>query len=851
MVAMFAMGVAAPRSEALGDPSIYREALGTTWQNWSWGTDVELASTNPTRSGNALAATLSSAWAGLSLRSTEAVPFASTDTLQFWLHGGSTGTTLRVATSLDDANSQLGTLVTVSSAANTWSFISITSAQLGNPAQIKRLNFLSVAGETVPRFSLDDITISAGITPTTITPTTITPTTITPTTITPTTTPLPSDGTIRFDATAPGRPFTSLNYGTNSSFYVGSWAFANSQLRTRTALTTGFIRFPGSQDSQRWGWASCEVGFQFGASVPCGPYGGLVKSSEFIGLLRATGSAGVVTLNVNATAGENAAFVAFMNGSVNDARSLGVDQKGTNWQTVGYWARARAAAGYPDPVGIKHWEFGNETFGGKVGPANCLSWGWEETWTCDPASYINGIGTGPTRRDGYIATRNALRTVDASILIGAPAVEVSGDYNNWSSGLIGAGGSIIDFLVVHPYFVWVPPANDAAGNATILAYPETHWAAVRNGFLGLEAQYGITRRIPILASEYNLTPGPQNDPAKRIQGQGNAMILADSVGQMAQIDGYLGSNVFNLFGAAEPDGTWFGQIRNDGNFTRTPSYYAFALWERFGSSLLPVSSSFNPSNDLSVYAGRIDGSTVSLYVINKTGSNRTAAVQVDGVTGLQSEQADTSVGSWLFDERPAFNGTADQNDDLSNAPGAVRPLNRERSFSRSFAPYSITLLRLRTGGTPPTSTTIATQTTTTTTTPVPTTTVTTTTVVPTTTTTTVVPTTTTGGARNCRVTYRTFWDSGVGYGADVQIANLGPPISTWTLNWNFTSQESVSSAWGANVSIAGGAATATPQPWTAAIATNASVGFGLSSSYVGPLKLPAAFTLNGQPCQVG
>ena len=73
---------------------------------------------------------------------------------------------------------------------------------------------------------------------------------------------------------------------------------------------------------------------------------------------------------------EAAAWVAYANGSTTNTLSLGVDQFGTNWQTVGYWASLRAAAplGQDDgknflrisraaPLGFKYWEIGNECYG--------------------------------------------------------------------------------------------------------------------------------------------------------------------------------------------------------------------------------------------------------------------------------------------------------------------------------------------------------------------------------------------------------------------------------------------------------------------------------------------------------
>ena len=68
-------------------------------------------------------------------------------------------------------------------------------------------------------------------------------------------------------------------------------------------------------------------------------------------------------------------------------RSIGVDSKGTDWKTVGYWATLRAAAplptddgeqlpriSHPAPFGIKYWEIGNELYGNGYYYGSC---GWE------------------------------------------------------------------------------------------------------------------------------------------------------------------------------------------------------------------------------------------------------------------------------------------------------------------------------------------------------------------------------------------------------------------------------------------------------------------------------------------
>ena len=57
-----------------------------------------------------------------------------------------------------------------------------------------------------------------------------------------------------------------------------------------------------------------------------------------------------------------AALVAFVNGNPGDTTPLGTDEEGHDWQTVGYWARQRAARGLRQPLGVRYWEVGNEVY---------------------------------------------------------------------------------------------------------------------------------------------------------------------------------------------------------------------------------------------------------------------------------------------------------------------------------------------------------------------------------------------------------------------------------------------------------------------------------------------------------
>jgi alpha-L-arabinofuranosidase len=845
---------------AAADPLVFGDGFGATWSDFSWWATVEPRSTAPVHDGAAaIAATITNSWGGLSFRTTEPVAVSAATTISFWLHGGTTGAQLAVFTGNDELNNTISSLAEVRAPANAWALVTVTSAQLGNPIRVARINIVGSQGSTTGRFSVDELRVGSGgvpptttppppttAPPTTVPPTTVPPTTVPPTTAPPTTAPpttVPpttappttappsnNDGTIRVNAAAGGIALSPRMWGSNISMYEGGYSFADATVRARSNGKVGLHRYPGGQDSQKWGWASCQLGYDYAGAQSCASLQWTAKPGDFIGFVRAVGGEAVVTLNINATSKENAAFVAFMNGSVGDNRVIGVDQKGADWRTVGYWAQIRANAGYGAPLGVTLWEFGNETYGGLPGKNGCVTYGWEVTWTCNATEYINGIGTGAQHFNGYRETKAAMRAVDPNIQLGAPAMNNLPDYNNWTADLLRSGGADVDFLEIHPYFVWIPPADTPAGNAEILAYPQTKWSSLKNNLDAGFNTYTGGRRIPFLISEYNLTPGTVNDPSRRINGQGNAMVMADSVGAMNGLGGFMGSNNFELYGTAQADGSWFAMLRHDGGVTRTPLYWAWVLWSRFGATMLPATSTFDAASSVSAYAGRRDGNTITLYVLNKTGSAKTATIAVDGVSGLSREVTDVSAGTSIYDDAPAFNGQTNPNNDLSSAPGATRNLNGLTSYAHTFPPYSMSLVQLTIGGTPPPTTAPPT------------------TAPPTTAPPTTAPPTTVQPGGSCRVTYSKAWDGGTSFGADITITNLGAPLTSWRLEFTFPGNQRITSMWGATSTQAGAVVTASDAGWNANLGTGAQAGVGFSASYTGANSAPISYRLNGNAC---
>ncbi|WP_236244737.1 cellulase family glycosylhydrolase [Streptomyces sp. CC210A] len=103
-------------------------------------------------------------------------------------------------------------------------------------------------------------------------------------------------------------------------------------------------------------------------------------------------------------------------------------------------------------------------------------------------------------------------------------------------------------------------------------------------------------------------------------------------------------------------------------------------------------------------------------------------------------------------------------------------------------------------------------------------------------------------AGSCAVHYR-LEDWGSGFNAHVTIRNTGSaPVTGWRLDFAFPGGQTLHSAWNAKAVQEGNQVRATHEPWTETIPAGGTVSFGLSASSTGGNGVPAAFTLNGEPC---
>ena len=503
--------------------------------------------------------------------------------------------------------------------------------------------------------------------------------------------------TIHADQTvAPVSPYL---LGSNAPSWLGDVRYANSVFRDRTKYSgLRSLRIPGGSWSDMYGWLSCEQRvLQAGQAYPCGGEGEdwsawIARPTDYINFLRAANMQAVYILNVNATAQESAALVAFFNGNASDTRVIGVDRNGQDWMTVGHWAQLRVDHGNAAPFHIQYWEVGNEVYGATQasGGGGCASYGWENAWTCDGAAYING----DSNHDGYLQIRAAMRAVDATILVGAVGIEDPTDYNNWGVEVLQEAGSVMDYYVVHPYTYGTPPPNTASGWAQILASPRQTWPGIDATLQSAFETYAGGRQIPIAANEFNLVYSHDLDTRRMMRTAGNMLFLSESIGQAVAND-YFMFNQWSLSnGCSTVTRSCYDLLLADNNFQRTPQYYAFPFWGRFGDTMLALDSTVDVSR-LSAYAGRVDAQTFTLLVINKTGTYLKARVNFSDARLITGGNANVIRATSLNAASITYNNRSSVPNDLSSVPPLSLPINAG-IVSYNFPPYSITLLTINT-----------------------------------------------------------------------------------------------------------------------------------------------------------
>jgi Glycoside hydrolase family 44 len=139
----------------VGSSVVYNNALADPWQNWSWGSTIDLAGTG--RNAQGIACIVTTAWAGLYLRHDTGLDLSEFNTLRFWIHGGATGgQKLRVMLATQDGKF-LEPGLSVTPKANTWTLVSLPLLELGAPSRAYGIIWQDTSGQGVAEFKLDNV----------------------------------------------------------------------------------------------------------------------------------------------------------------------------------------------------------------------------------------------------------------------------------------------------------------------------------------------------------------------------------------------------------------------------------------------------------------------------------------------------------------------------------------------------------------------------------------------------------------------------------------------------------------------------------------------------------------------
>ncbi|MBK8904155.1 MAG: alpha-L-arabinofuranosidase [Anaerolineaceae bacterium] len=495
--------------------------------------------------------------------------------------------------------------------------------------------------------------------------------------------------TITIDLTDTPNPINPLILGSNVPAWLANDRLDDPEFQARTlGAGVSLIRLPGGSWSNYYDWLACERGGEgIDETAEC-YWTWAARPTDFINFLRDTGLEGIYTINMNGTTKEAAALVAFFNGAVDDDNVIGVDVRGRDWGKVSDWAQLRSVNGNPEPIGIRYYEIGNEIFGGtQSSGADCTGYGWEEVWTCDGAEYVNGIGSGANQKEGFLEYREAMRAVDQSILVGAVGVAFQNEWSNWGNEVIVDAGNVMDFYIIHHYGF-----NDSPSTfAEALAQPHNTWPAITADVRAAFDQHAGGREVPIAITEYNLFSIQELDNGQLMTRLLNALYMADTVGQMISSSVDIATQ-WDLANGQPENGTDYGLVDFD-TYEPYPQYFAYTLWSRFGSELLPAASSLPADTTLSVYAGRIDENTISILAINKTADPLPTTIQLENGPSITGALADVLTGDSLEAQTITFNGQSSPDPDFANAPSLPLEIT-DGPFSYTFASYSVTLLRL-------------------------------------------------------------------------------------------------------------------------------------------------------------
>jgi hypothetical protein len=154
------MGPAAPASTAAASLTVYADARGTGWDDWSWGgVTHNFASAAIVHSGSAsISVQYTAGWSGLQIGANSPPSTSNANTLEFWINGGSSGEqSVRVSVGNNCSSASKDLTLT----AATWVKVSLSLAGMGTPASIQSFSLSNPTDHSQPVFYVDDVILTA------------------------------------------------------------------------------------------------------------------------------------------------------------------------------------------------------------------------------------------------------------------------------------------------------------------------------------------------------------------------------------------------------------------------------------------------------------------------------------------------------------------------------------------------------------------------------------------------------------------------------------------------------------------------------------------------------------------
>jgi hypothetical protein len=663
--------------------TIYTDARVNGWSDGSYGSTVSYANTSPVNSGNdSVSVTITGAWGafGLNHSSMTTTGFAS---VSFWLNGGAVGGQQLQMYGILGSTVQSPRPVLTSPPAGAWQKYTVALSALGvaNTNNFTGFVIQDHVGSAEPTFYVDDIQLDAVVPPPTV---------------------------VHFNINA-GQPIRTADarwFGLNGALWDYNYDTPTT-VSLLNQLGTRLIRLPGGSLSDEYHWVLDQSGTN--------TFRWITSFASFIHVITnaSVNAQAIVTANYGTgTPEEAAAWVAYCNAAASSTVPLGVDAKGTNWQTAGYWAALRGSAplGIDDgknflrisrtaPLGFRYWEIGNECYGA--------------LWETDSNNVPHDPYTYALRATNYIAL---MKAVDPTIEVGV--VSTPGEdsfvnntshpafnsregvsHNGWTPVMLNtlhSAGVTPDFLIDHFY------AESGSDNDASLLQAAANWSADATSLRQQLTDYigSNGSNVELLVTENNADSGKQGKQSTSVV---NGLYLADSLAQLmkTEFNSFVWWDLRNGTDTNGAGGDFSASLygwRTNGDLgiignlnTLYPTFYTFKLLRSYVQPGDTVLTATNDYSLLAAYAVRRQNGSLTLLAINKDPAlTYTGQVAIAGFV-------------------PASGGTAfsygipQDNAAKTNGPAAAQDIattsfsGAGTNFHYTFAPYSATVLLLSPG----------------------------------------------------------------------------------------------------------------------------------------------------------